>query len=97
MSADPESAEDIRTFHFNTGVRVHAYHNPPIHVAPGHIVDSRGVLQIPFQCRGVPERAVFKFACNHTPPGSEHLLRDEIIGENGLCSKYAFFQIYPTE
>ena len=86
----------MRTFEFNTGVRVYAHHNPPIHVAKGNRVDSNGVLKIPFDCEDVSENAIFRFACDHTPPGSEHLLRREMHNTN-MCSKYAFFFVYNPE
>ena len=82
----------MRTFYFNTGVRVYTHHSPPIHVAKGNRVDGNGVLKIPFNCEDVPNNATFKFACDSTPPGSEHLLKREIHNSN-LLSKFAFFQV----
>ena len=79
----------MRTFYFDTGVRVYA-HTPPVPVMPGNVVSSNGVLQIPFDCDDVPENASFRFACDHTLPGTEHLLKREIYNSN-LVSKYAFF------
>ncbi len=79
----------IRTFCFDTGVKVYAF-TPPIPVQPGNIVSANGILLIPFQCEDVPERAIFKFACDTNPPGSEHLLKREILSSN-MVSKYAFF------
>ena len=45
-----------------------------------------------FDCEGIPENAVFKFACDNTPPGNEHLLRREMHNTT-MVSKYAFFQL----
>lgn len=79
----------MRTFEFNTGVRVYA-HTPPVKVTKGNRVDGNGVLTIPFDCEDVPDNAVFQFACDHTPPGSEHLLRREMHNTT-MVSRYAFF------
>jgi len=82
---------NMKTFRFNTGVRPYSF-SPPVHVMKGNIVDGNGVMQIPFDCEDVPDNAVFEFACDHTPPGSEHLLRREMHNTN-MVSKYAFFRI----
>ena len=81
----------MKTFYFNTGVNVYAAHNQPDEVMPGNVVCG-GILLIPFKCKDVPENAIFKFACDTIPPGSEHLLKRK-IHESNLVSKYAFFLI----
>lgn len=81
-----------KTFYFNTGVRAYA-HNPPVPVCKGEILGANGVILIPFECDDVPENAIFKFACDHRPPYSDHLLMREIFNSS-LVSKFAFFQVF---
>jgi hypothetical protein len=81
----------MKTFYFDTGVRVHE-HVPPVRLPKGNVVSSNGVHLIPFDCDDVPKNATFKFACDSTPPRSEHLLKREIHNSN-LVSKFAFFQV----
>lgn len=76
----------LKTFYFDTGVKV----NHDTVMMPGQIVSSNFVKLIPFDCEGVPKGAVFKFACDETPPHCEHLLKFE-IKNSSLVSKYAFF------
>lgn len=82
----------MRTFYFDTGVQVNNPGRVP-YVPEGDVISTNDVRLIPFDCDDVPERATFKFACDHTPPGSEHLLRREIHNSN-LVSKYAFFFVH---
>lgn len=84
----------MRTFFFDTGVKVYNF-SPPVRVPKGDVISSNGIHLVPFDCDDVPERATFRFACDHTPPGSEHLLRREIHNSN-LVSKYAFFFVHTT-
>jgi len=80
----------MKTFYFNTGVRVYNF-SPPVVVMPGNIVRD-GILLIPFKCKDVPANAIFKFACDNIPSGEEFLLKRKIY-ESNLVSKYAFFLV----
>jgi hypothetical protein len=80
----------MKTFYFNTGVRPENVINFPYeyHNKVGNKI--HGTLVIPFDCKDVPENAIFQFACDNDIPGYEHLLKKEIFNSN-LCSKYAYF------
>jgi hypothetical protein len=87
--------ELMKTFYFDTGVRPETVHSPPFawdyHKRIGNVV--RDTLLIPFQCEGVPENAIFKFACDFPEADkSGQLLVVPIVGGN-MLSKYAFFKV----
>lgn len=77
----------MKTFYFNTGVKPENRNG----LCPGQVWRG-GTMQMPFDCEDVPDNASFQFACDHTPPGDEHLLRRE-IHNTALLSKYAFFRL----
>jgi hypothetical protein len=79
----------MRTFYFNTGVKPE--NRRGVGLCAGQVWRG-GTLQIPFDCENVPDNASFQFACDHTPPGNEHLLRREMHNTT-MVSKYAFFQV----
>lgn len=60
----------MKTFYFNTGVRVHvmeyADKGRPKYYAPTDVISPNGVRLIPFDCEDVPETATFKF-CAPSP------------------------------
>lgn len=78
----------MKTFYFDTGVKPE--NRRGVGLCAGQV--WRGTLQMTFDCEGIPENAVFKFACDNTPPGNEHLLRREMHNTT-MVSKYAFFQL----
>jgi len=80
-----------KTYYFDTGVTIRGPY--------GCQVWKGGTVQIPFDCENVPEKAIFKFACDN-PELAESKHPNYIVAEildqdkkGGLCSKCAYFQI----
>jgi hypothetical protein len=84
----------MKTFYFNTGVRIYD-HNPPVPLCKGQISSPNGVKIIPFDCDDVPDNATFRFACdnpNLKEASYAHIIVREIHNST-LISKYAYFNI----
>jgi hypothetical protein len=62
------------------------------YVRSGNVVSPNGMLMIPFDCDGVPEGAVFKYARSSKPPGGQNLFVAEMHNTN-MVGKFAFFEI----
>lgn len=79
---------EMKTFRFNTGVKIHNNPKGP----NGGILDGNGVWYIPFDCDNVPDNAVFIHACNSENPLTEnHIVRE--MHNTKLLSKYAHFRL----
>ena len=83
----------MKEFTFNTGVRPFD-HNPPAGMAfiKGFRDSGNGVYVIPFYCENVPEKAIFKFACDTFKEDTKEIICRKIYN-SALLSKYAYFQI----
>lgn len=78
----------MKTFRFNTGVKVQNNPNGPI----GGILDGNGVWYIPFDCEDVPDNVVFVYACDSENPLTEnHIVRE--MKNTKMISKYAHFRL----
>lgn len=78
----------MRTFHFNTGVHISV--NSAI---KGGINSGNGIVVIPFDCKDVPERAIFMYACDKIEEDTNDAICREIYNSE-LGSKYAYFTIF---
>lgn len=78
----------MRTFYFNTGVKVHNNPTGPI----GGTLSTNGVWIIPFDCDDVPDNATFVYACDSSTPLTKNTIVRK-IHNSGLLSKYAHFAI----
>lgn len=76
----------MKTFYFNTGVRLE---NSPA-LGDGRIARG-GTMQIPFDCEGVPEGATFDHGSDNPEPGYPGEIVRE-IHNSALVSKYAHFR-----
>lgn len=79
----------MKTFYFNTGVKI--WTNPHI---KGGIDSGNGTVVIPFDCDNVPDNAVFMFASDnpYLETGNKSVIVRE-MHNTGLLSKYAYFSI----
>ena len=84
----------MKTFYFNTGV--HGCHVPPINLHANQVWMG-GTVQIPFECDGVPDGALFMFGCDD-PYLSESKNPEVLVvpvqqPNPGFCSKFAYFRL----
>jgi UDP:flavonoid glycosyltransferase YjiC (YdhE family) len=79
----------MKTFYFNTGV---LSHNKPLGLMKGQMWKG-GTMQIPFDCKDVPENAIFKHASDESEKDlPDNWIRREMFNTT-MVSKYAFFLI----
>lgn len=78
----------MKTFFFDTGVKLHNNPNGPI----GGVLSRNSVWQIPFECADVPDGSIFVFASNDCPVPAGHIRR-EIKPGSGILSKFAYFRL----
>jgi len=83
----------MKEFWFNTGVKPFE-HTPPAGMAfmKGFKNSGNGVYVIPFFCKDVPEKAIFKEASDHFKEDTDESICREIFN-SVLISKYAHFII----
>lgn len=83
----------MKTFYFNTGV--HGNHTPPIKLY-GNQVWRGGTVQIPFECDGVPDNAVFLFGaddpCLRESKQAGVLVVPVVQPNEGFLSRFAYFR-----